>query len=101
MIAELTTQLNDSASTFTYTVTFRESDFSFSITNGSAVTLPFNFTFPVAANALAIVLGFAQGVNTSQTFSVALGNKLTGTVSELLGPNFLYVNSNAIGKDYY
>jgi len=99
MITEMGTKLNDSASTFTYTVTFRESDFSFSITNGSIPNLPFTFTFPTAANALAIVLGFAQGANPSQTFTV-LGNKLTGGVSELLGPNFLYVNSNAIGNDF-
>jgi len=100
MVTELQTVLNNSASTFTYTVLYNSADLSFSIYNNSAVTAPFSVTFSIALDTLGFVLGFGSGIQASQTFDGAAGgNRLKGSVSSLLGHSYIFLNSQAIGND--
>lgn len=99
MATELTTKLTASASTFTYTATFDSDDQSFSIVNGSVLSLLFTFTFSGLRTSIAPNLGFSTGVNTSQTHTASTGNQLKGSATQLLGASFLYVNSNTVGND--
>jgi hypothetical protein len=100
MIAELTAKFAATPTIYTYTVTYNPADLSFSVFNGAAVSNPFTITFSLGRDTLGVVLGFPQGAQTSQTFNAgAGGNRLAGGASELLGTNFLYVNSNAIGNE--
>jgi hypothetical protein len=102
MITELTAKLNDSPSTYTYTVVYSAPSLSFAILNNSAASNPFTITFATAGvrkDTLGTVLGFPVGARTSQTHTPAAGNRLQGTLSELGGTNFLFLNSNAIGNE--
>jgi hypothetical protein len=102
LITELQTKLNTATTTgFTYVVTFDPVRLAFTISNGNAVPgNTFSLTFSTAGirkDTLATVLGFPAGVVGSSF--VAGTNKLVGGVSELLGSNFVYINSNAVGNE--
>jgi hypothetical protein len=102
LITELQTKLNTGTGTgFTYVVTFDPVRLAFTISNGNAVagntfSLAFSTT-GVRKDTLATVLGFPTGVVGSSF--VTATNKIIGGVSELLGSNFVYINSNAVGNE--
>lgn len=101
MITELQGKLNGLGGAFTYTVTFNPNTLAFTIGNGNAgagnvFTLVFS-TAGVRKDTLGAVLGYAAGVVTSG-FNGA-ENRMTGQVSELLGSNFVYINSNSVGNE--
>lgn len=102
LITELQTKLNTATGTgFAYVVTFDPVRLAFTISNGSPVPgNTFNLTFSttgVRKDTLATVVGFPTGVVNSSF--VTATNKIIGGVSELLGSNFVYINSNAVGNE--
>lgn len=101
MITELTARLNASGTGFTYVVTHNANTLAFTISNGSAVaanTFSITFSTPgIRKDTLGNVLGFGVGARPS-AFNGAT-NVLIGTVAELTGSNFLYINSNTVGNE--
>jgi len=87
MITELTAKLN-AVSGLVYTVTANASNRTFTI----STTGPFTLTFVDTVDSLAFVLGFVVGANSSVL------NVLQGSVEQLLGSNFVYINSNSVGN---
>tara|TARA_R110002126_G_scaffold39351_3_gene116855 strand:+ start:2112 stop:3023 length:912 start_codon:yes stop_codon:yes gene_type:complete len=98
--AELTLKLNASGTGFTYSVTYISSDLTLEIVNNAGVSNPFTITFSTGRDTLGKVVGFGEGAQASQTFDAPTGgNKLKGSVTQLRGSNYLYLNSSTIGTN--
>ena len=97
IVTELIAKINATPTTFVYGVTFNATNQTLFFVNNAGVSSPFTITFSIGRDTLGRVLGFSAGPQVSQTFLVADGNRLTGSVTQLGGENYLYVNSNAVG----